>query len=167
MKKTIVFLFLMFVSLQSFSQGLKIVTGHPDFKVKITRCEANGSTAVIDMVIENAGNNDVLITMWGGRSCWGTPHDMSVAYDDEGNKYTGENDFKVSIGKSGLSKCFGVEEVIPSDIPLKARIQLEGVPESANEFRRIDLIIDSEAWGLNDKKPVKFTNVPISRDGDD
>lgn len=159
-------LFTLLSSLNGFAQT-KIVTGHPDFKIKITRCEASGSTAVIDLLIENVGSSDVPITMWGGRSCVGMPHNMSVAYDDDGNKYTGENDFRVSIGKSGLTKCFGIEEVLPPDIPLKARIQFEGVPESATEFRRIDLIIDSKAWGLNDKKPVKITNVPISREGDD
>ena len=145
----------------------KIVTGHPDFKIKITRCEANGNTVVIDMTLENTGSKDINIRMWGGISWSKNGMKMTVAYDDDGNKYTGQNDLKVSIGKSGWDGGYGLREMLPPDIPLKASILIEGVPESATEFKRIDLYIESDDWGLNDKKPIKITNVPISREGDD
>ena len=31
---------------------MRIITNHPDFKIKIKRCEVSGKTCVIDMVIE-------------------------------------------------------------------------------------------------------------------
>lgn len=159
------FSFLMLFTLLSSVSAIaqtQIVTGHPDLKIKITRCEASGTTAVIDFLLENIGNDDVKIYMYGGAS----QDSKSVAYDDDGNKYAGKN-FQIDISKSGLT-AYNIGETLPPDIPLKARIQIEGVPDNATEFKRIDLQLYCDTWNLNrDKKPVKFTNVPIYREGDE
>lgn len=162
-KKTfsLLILFTLLWSINVYAQT-KIVTGHPDFKIKITRCEASGSTAVIDFLLENVGNDDVKISMYGGNE----QDSKSVAYDDEGNKYGGKK-FQIAISGSGLT-AYSLGETLPPDIPLKARIQIEGVPESATEFKRVDLQLYCNTWNLNrDKKPVRFTNVPIFREGDE
>ncbi|MCH5242724.1 MAG: hypothetical protein J1F67_09945 [Muribaculaceae bacterium] len=140
----------------------KIVTGHPDFKIKITRCEANGTTAVIDMLIENVGSKDVKLEL--------RPVD-TVAYDDEGDKFS-RGKINIRFGDSNLvngAEGFYVQpsNILPPEIPLKARIQIEGVPETATEFKRIDLGVWCMDWNLGKDKFVKFTNVPISREGDD
>ena len=32
---------------------IKIVTGHPDFKIQIKRCAASGNTVIIDMILSH------------------------------------------------------------------------------------------------------------------
>lgn len=140
--------------------GVKIVSVHPDLKIKITRCEAVGKTVVIDMVLENAGSNDVNFNMAGG------DNNESIAYDDEGNMYS-YNNIKVKLGNSELRSSHLGGMVLPAGIPIKGRIQIEGVPESASMFRRIDLRMFSDTWGFFGGKNAKITNVPISREGDE
>ena len=135
--------------------GMKIGAIHPDLKVKMTRCEAAGRTVVIDLVFENVGGNDVDFRIWGG------DNNRSVAYDDEGNVF---NNLRVKVGNSDMSTWY-VKQILPAGVPLKGRIQIEGVPESSTVFRRIDLHVESEAWNLD--KKIKISNVPISREGDE
>lgn len=134
--------------------GFRIVTNHPDFKIKVVRCEASGKTCVIDLILENTGSQDVRLSMY---SSWGG----SIAYDDEANQY---NHFSVSIGSSGLGDMADV--LLMSEVPVKARIQLEGVPVSATMFRRMDIRFDCREFGLDADKKVKFYNIPITHDGD-
>lgn len=141
------------------TSGPKIVSVHPDLKVRITRCEAAAKTVVVNLVFENVGSTDTKI------SC--NPAACS-AYDDEGDKFSGWQ-FSVSIANGNLIEgtYYGTpRELLPSDIPVKAKIQIEGVPESATMLRRIDLCMSSDEWGFRNKV-VKITNVPISREGDE
>lgn len=144
-------------------EAFRIITNHPDFKIKVLRCEASGSTCVIDMIFENIGSQDVNIKIYGGD--W--LNSTSVAYDDEANKYNGQN-FLVAIANHGLTYYY--QEIdLPAGIPLKARVQIEGVKASVRMFRRIDLNIQCDSWGLDGYKGkmVKLFNVPISREGDE
>lgn len=144
-------------------EAFRIITNHPDFKIKVLRCEASGSTCVIDMIFENIGSQDVNIKIYGGD--W--LNSTSVAYDDEANKYNGQN-FLVAIANHGLTYYY--QEIdLPAGIPLKARVQIEGVKASVRMFRRIDLNIQCDSWGLDGYKgkTVKLFNVPISREGDE
>lgn len=147
----------------SVGDAFRIITNHPDFKIKVLRCEASGSTCVIDMIFENIGSQDVNITIYGGY--WN--NSTSVAYDDEANKYSDQN-FLVAIANHGLTYYYQKID-LPADIPLKARVQIEGVKASARMFRRIDLNIRCDSWGIDGYKgkTVKFFNVPISREGDE
>lgn len=135
--------------------AFRLVTGHPDFKIKVLRCEAAGKTCVIDMIIENTGSNDVEVFFdAGGRG--------SVAYDDEANEYSG-NAVRIAIGNNGLD--WGGHYKLLSEVPVKARIQINGVRESATMLRRMDIYVESRAWNLDSH--IKFMNVPISREGDE
>ena len=140
--------------LQRREGAFKLVTNHPDFKIKVRRCEASGKTCVIDLIIENVGSSDVDIEVKGGS--W---HGL-IAYDDEANQYE-------SIGIAVGNKWGLGTHKLPAGVPMKARIQVEGVVESATMFRRLDWKIYCSAWGLNDNKPIKFINLPISREGDE
>lgn len=150
-------------SVSCFAQngGFRIVTGHPDFKIKIQRCEASGSTCVIDMLITNTGVNDVKADIIGG---YGT--DASKAYDDEGNVYM-NNNVRVGYG-ANAPRTNGYIIDLPAGAPIKVRIQIDGVASYAKLFTRLDLDVDCPAWGLHTHqgKPVKMYNIPISRDGD-
>lgn len=141
--------------LQRREGAFKLVTNHPDFKIKVRRCEASGKTCVIDLIIENVSSADVNIGTGYGNG-------RLIAYDDEANRY---ESIKVSVGNNQW--IWYENRLLMSCVPMKARIQIEGVVESATMFRRLDWWIDSEAWGLNKNKPIKFINLPISREGDE
>ena len=149
-----------------FAQGMKIVSPHPDIKFKITRCGAAGNTVVIDFIIENINPIDVDLRLNSGhhRNLAGA---RTVAYDDEGNKFTGKR-FKVQLADSKLIDWGEANEILPSEIPLKGRFQIEGVPESATEFKRIDVDINSDALGIpmGTEKRLRITNLPINHEGD-
>ena len=141
--------------------GFRIVTGHPDFKIRVLRCETSGSTCVIDIVLTNTGSSDVKVDLCGGY--W---RDASIAYDDEGNTYQSDR-FLVGYGSSSPRQS-GYEFVLPAGVPIKAKIQIEGLASSATYFPRLDLVANCETWGLNyyRGKVVHMYNIPISREGD-
>ena len=140
--------------LQRREGAFKLVTNHPDFKIKVRRCEASGKTCVIDLIIENVGSSDVDMYI---------NDDYLIAYDDEANEY---NRIGISVGNSNW--IYGEGRTLMAGVPMKARIQIEGVAESATMFRRLDWGIQRcDAWGLNQHKPIKFINLPISREGDE
>lgn len=136
--------------------GLKIVTNHPDLEIKLKRCQVSGKTCVIDFVMTNYGN-DTMISLFG--SSYGR---NSTAFDDEGNEYR----IAVQATNSSLSS-YGVDVDILTDVPIKCRIQIEGVASSATMFKRIMLAAICDALGLDSSKPIMFYNVPITREGDE
>lgn len=140
------------------AQGLKIITGHPDLKIKIKRCEISGSTCVVDMLIENVGSTDVYIEFFGGS--------YTKVYDDEGDVFTKDN-VKISLGNGKLGDY--LSETLHPEVPIKARLQIEGIPESVTMLKRINLAMYSQPWGLNPAKDkfIVISNIPISRDGDE
>ena len=151
----VLIIFVLILSTGSFSvRGLSIVTGNPDFKIKVTRCEASGKTVVIDMIWENASSKDVKISV--------SPL-SSYAYDDEGNKF-GNDQMRLQWGNGGLST--GVDELLPAEIPIKVRLQIEGVPVSSTMLKRVDIKVWCGNWGFNGDKYVKITDIPITHEGD-
>ena len=143
--------------LQRREGAFKLVTNHPDFKIKVRRCEASGKTCVIDLIVENVGSTDVTMLVSYHSS-------YMIAYDDEANQYT---NMKLSLGSTEWINSGGSYRTLMAGVPVKARIQIEGVAESATMFRRLDWKMQCEAWGLNLSKPIKFINLPISREGDE
>lgn len=157
------------VSTQQTPGGFRVVSGHPDFKIKVVRCEAAGRTCVIDLILENVGSKDMRLAICGGGGL-GPGFDMdhtacTVAFDDEANDYR-DDQINVSVGRSNLNNGYVNAELL-SEIPIKARIQITGVPEAATMFRRIDLNVICSGWNLDDRNKVKFYNLPISREGDE
>ena len=134
---------------------MRIITNHPDFKIKIKRCEASGKTCVIDLIIENIGYEDVIIETRSGSECF-------IGYDDEMTEYT---NIKISIGNSDWLGYWKKRQLM-ANIPMKARLQIEGVPAAATMFKRIDWTIFCDAWNLSREKKVKFLNIPITREGE-
>lgn len=159
MKKILLILMAMFAfGLQNVSaqDAIKIVTNHPDFNIKVKRCAASGKTVVIDLVLTNLGTNDVEgIDVFGG--AW----DRSEAYDDEGNIY---KDIRVKVANK--SQYDGTDTGpfnIPTGVPMRVSIQINNVSTSAESIARLKLIVDCRQWDINGNKPVKFSNIPISR----
>lgn len=137
-------------------EGTKIVTHHPDLKIKLRRCEVNGKTCVIDLIMENLGS-DTEIYLHGSGST-----EESFANDDEANRYT----FSVQVTGRDLN-YYSTKIELLNNVPIKARIQIEGVESAATMFKRIHLATRCESFGLYTSKPITFYNIPISRDGDE
>ena len=162
MKKILLLLMAMFAfGLQNASAQdapLKIVTNHPDFKIKIDRCAASGKTVVIDMIFSNQGADDVddiaVITNFEGYQC--------EAYDNEGNVYSRS----ISAYVKGKTTQYGNTEyfsLIP-DVPMKVRITIEDFSETAEKIARLRLRVDCNKWKIGRGKLVVIRNIPITRD---
>ena len=133
----------------------RLITHHPDFKVKVKRCAASGKTCVIDMIIENIGDEDV--TMY-----YGEQHHR-LAYDDEANQYT-----EISPRIGNVMKGTWNESIrLLAHVPMKARIMIENVSTSATMFRRLEVKLICSAWNIEDDKYLTFMNLPISREGEE
>lgn len=141
--------------------GIKIVTNHPDFKIKVKRCAASGKTVYIDLILNNTGYNDV-----EGLAAWGSGGNASEAYDDEGNIYR-DNSIKVKVANEKVYVVDRSKEFnIPVGVPIRLSISIDGVPQSAESIARLKLCIPCEAWGIgcSKEKPVRISNIPISRE---
>ena len=78
--KKVFFLALGLVIALSVNAQVKVVSPHPDVKVKFLRCIESGGTAVIEFTVNNLSNQDQEFTILGYNN-------YSTAYDDEGNVY--------------------------------------------------------------------------------
>ena len=170
MKKILLILMAMFAfGLQNVSAQnapLKIVTNNPDFTIKVKRCAASGKTVVLDLILNNVGTNDVEVTrITGGNYYSGLGAAInSEAYDDEGNMYQSKS-FKVKVAnRSEYSSDDTGKFNIPAGVPMRLSIQIDGVPQSAESIARLKLVVFCSAWGLNEEKPVRISNIPIARD---
>lgn len=137
---------------------LKIVTNHPDFKIKVKRCAASGKTIVIDLILSNVGATDVENIEGFGGIYYGSPRGTE-AYDDEGNIYQERNIYIKVANRDG-----GGEFKIPVGVPMRYAVFIENVPTSVQSIARLSLEFRCEKWGLNGSKLVKLANIPISRD---
>lgn len=132
--------------------GFKVVCPSPDLDIQVKRCVAVAGTVTIDLVLTNYGKDTELILSGGLGG--------SEAFDDEGNSYSGgafgagSVDVGVNSGKKTLS--------LPYDVPIKARIVIEGIPESAQILKRINLKAYSKELGIRWEKNIIFHNIPIN-----
>lgn len=138
--------------------GIKIVTNHPDFKIKVKRCAASGNTVIIDMTLHNNGTEDVSVLTYGGID------DVCEAYDDEGNIFKGDN-IKVKVSnRQDYSYNNTGEYKILVGVPMKLYVQISGVPNQSQSISRLTLLFKCPTWGLGWDKLVKLSNIPISRE---
>lgn len=147
---------------------LKIVTNHPDFNIKVKRCAASGKTVILDLIFTNEGANDVSgVSVNGGNGRNYTQWGPSEAYDDEGNIYR-----NISVRVANYQN-YTFDETptikIPVGVPMKCSVKIEGVDASAQSIARMELFVNCKEWSIghlgnsDTAKPVKFSNIPISR----
>ena len=166
MKKFLLIIMAMFAfGMQSASAQdapLKIITNHPDFKIKVKRCAASGKTIVIDLILTNEGANDVEnIRVHGGVAPWGE----AETYDEEGNIYKGDK-ILVKVANDKEWSVNGTSRFnIPTGVPMRLSVQVNDFSTSAESIARMKLFVDCSVWGINnEEKPVKISNIPITRD---
>ncbi len=156
MKRIIYFTLLLLTAL-SVNAQVKVISPHPDIKVKLLRCKEAGGTATLEFTLTNLSNKDMTIYMWGAE-----PTRATKVYDDEGNIYDTDEQVSVQIANgpaSSYMKCS--ENTFPSDVPVKCRVFINGLDEYAAELSKVivDLLVVN---GTN--KDIEFKNVPIIRD---
>lgn len=160
----VLFAFLNCLNYGAFAQGMKIVSPHPDLKFKITRCEAAGKNVIIDFLVENLSPNDVTFCMVNG--------EVTDIRDDEGNIYK-RNNLDLFLGNIQEDIFGNVKQTLPSELPLKGRIKVVGVPESAKIFKRLQFMISSPELNVNPYhrwqtgEDLMIYNIPIYREGDE
>ena len=139
--KKVFFLALGLVIALSVNAQVKVISPHPDIKVKLLRCKEAGGTATLE------SNQDQEFTILGYNN-------YSTAYDDEGNVYRGGN---IQISDQTY---YAVSVVFPSNIPVKCREHIEKVSKYATEFSKATVGIN---YGQG-TKIIEFFNIPITRD---
>ena len=166
MKKILLILMAMFAfGIQNVSAQdapIKIVTGHPDFKIQIKRCAASGNTVIIDMIFKNEGTTDSG-NMKIYVDSFGFPYDQwnLTAYDDEGNLYKKGARVKFANNQYRAMIDGGMELV--SGVPMKVSIKIPNVEETATSFPKITFLVKNDFWGIGEK-PVEIRNLPITRE---
>lgn len=139
----------------------KIVTGHADFSIKITRCVAEGSTVLIDMVLLNKSERDIEATLANDNII------NTIVYDSEGNVYQEgpwEQNATINIRVANKTFAKGIEHAFISGIPVKAQLKITGVSTDAEYFARIDFPLTCYALGLDYGHKAILRNIPITRE---
>ena len=143
----------------AFAQAPQIVTGHPDFKVKVTRCEASGKNVVLDLTFTNVSAQDVENWEIGDISC--CPY-KTVVYDSEGNIYTGDA-VSIKVSNGDYRNAYYNLKMI-SDVPMKVSLMITGVPTNVESLARVDIHVTVPLFNINGwDAPVKIKNIPIAR----
>lgn len=158
MKKILLILMAIFAfGIQNLSaqDGIKIVTGHPDFKLKVTRCAASGKTVVLDMVVTNLSDSDIEQFKVHGSRGYST-----TAYDDQGNIY--DTDVSVKIANKQYTP-YAIEIKLVAGVPTKYSLMIENVSPQAETLVLVEPDIYVPAWKITNKT-VKLRNIPITRE---
>ena len=143
----------------AFAQAPQIVTGHPDFKVKVTRCEASGKNVVLDLTFTNLSAQDVENWYLYAPAYFSS----TVVYDSEGNIYDKENQIKVKVSNGEYGNRYDNLKMI-SDVPMKVSVMIVGVPTNVESLARVDLDVRIPFFNIDgEKAPVKIKNIPIAR----
>ena len=136
---------------------IKIVTGHPDLKVKVNRCEASGNIVIIELTFTNLnekdGEGNTGPTMYNGKTY------EPLAYDSQGNKFS----IKFKVSNQDDYSVWGIIPLL-SEVPVKVSLRIEGVPESSEYFARLNLNFACQALGLEKTNIMQIKNIPITRD---
>lgn len=159
MKKLLVFFSALCCMAMAFAQTPTIVTGHPDFKVKVTRCAASGKVVVLDLVFTNVSATDV--ENWAIGTSFNFGEFSSVVYDSEGNLYRG-NSLAVKVSNLNYSERHERLKMI-SDVPMKVSLQITGVPANVEALARVDITVNIPLFNIKPSSPIKIKNIPIER----
>ena len=135
----------------------RVVTGVPELGITVTKVYRRGSQVNIEMMLENKGRQDAIISQFEYGSGF-------VAYDDKGNKY---GKIWIAIGDEsrmgcGLGAGNSERKLIPG-VPLKAWICIEDVKADASVIRRMDWHFTCKQWKKSVQQPVKFMNLDIQQ----
>ena len=134
-----------------------------DLDIKVKRCVVSGSQGYIDLVFTNhTGKLISDVVVMRKEPCAGVlENDETIVYDDEGDvfrpTYQGGISWITFGGGDGLND--GTK--LPVDVPVKMRIEVQGISEFATEISMLNIAlrgISSYHYGIGS---VTFRNIPI------
>lgn len=157
MKRVVFSVLAILMAVMSASAQVKIESPHPDLDIQVKRCAMASGTVVIDLLVTNYGDEEVVTFL-------GSYNNRSTAYDDEGNKYANEES-SIKVWFSGESLTFRHHNVVlPREVPIKARIQVDKVSPQASKFLLLKFGVESKgAMALNVSKPIQIRNLQWSK----
>ncbi len=141
--------------------NVEVVTNHPDFMVKVTRCVASEKSVIVDMTLTNNGSS-AITDVYGFGGHRDIEYERSEAYDNEGNLYD-DRHFKVKLANRKEYDFGSGTFNIPVKVPIKYSVCLEEVSPTAESISRLTLKFRCDAWGIDEHKPVMISNIPITR----
>lgn len=131
---------------------LKIVTGHPDLKIQVKRCVANGDQVFVDLTFMDEAEDVKAAILSDG---W------SEVHDSEGNSYSGYPNLFCKIGNGEYTTLPPAFTLIEG-VPVKVSFKLVKVPSSVEFIARMKIRMESKKYGVPNYVTIK--NIPISRD---
>jgi len=102
----------------------EIISCSEDLEFTLTSCKISGTTATIEMKVKNVGNGNVSLQIYGGN--------YGYVYDDQGNKYSGQ-DMRVSMAGAYYDANWSRTD-IPAGIMTKLSIKIYNVSELSSIF---------------------------------
>ena len=119
-------------SSDAYLENAVVITNNDNLEYTLTSCTVSGTTATIEYMVENIGNNSIDLVLWGSTGGY------SYIYDDCGNEYTfGYNQATLTLGAE--SNYSGVSAKIPSGVKIKGSIKIYNVADDASMFSCIAL----------------------------
>ncbi len=157
MKRVVFSVLAILMAVVSANAQVKIESPHPDLDIQVKRCAMASGTVVIDLMVTNYVEEEIVTFL-------GSYNDRSTAYDDEGNKYANEeSSIKVWFSGESLTNRYH-RVVLPSEVPIKARIQIDKVSPQASKLLLLKLGVESKgAMALNVSKPIQIRNLQWSK----
>ena len=123
----------------------RIVMHHPDLEVKVLKTSVDAKGFWVDATITNLSDSDEKVTINTGLR----------AYDDIGNIYyelrTFEDKMRMYVGNSNTPTNWNGQlqsVLLPSNVPVKVRILITGMPKTAKGIRRLKWALTAEGMSL-------------------
>ena len=137
------------------AQNIKVITGHPDFKIEVLRCAASGPNVVLDLMVTNIGYEDVKEFKVHGSNY------ATKFYDNLGNIYERDQSVEVKIANKDYTVSDCTIKLV-AGLPTRLSYIVHNVSPRATSFVLIEPDIWVPDWSIN-LETVKIRFVPIAR----
>lgn len=132
------------------NETVKIVSPHPDLKIKFLGCVALNSTILMEFEVVRHGHD--------AKINFGSV--ANIAIDDAGKQY--ELEYSVSGGnwRSGYSSQ---ADLFIAEVPTSIRYKINNVSEQVKVFKQLNLKLHSPQIEMS-SEPIRIVDIPISRE---
>jgi len=157
MKRFIILLSCLFLSVPQVFSQVQVSSGNPELDVQVKRAVAEGNDVFIDLMITCYADWDVIRLIHRDRLCF---------FDDEGVLYHGDEYnggiIRIFFFIDGEKNSGHALLKVARDVPRKLRILVKDVNEYAASFTYIKIPYVANDHG--DEAYIVIRNLPISRD---
>lgn len=125
----------------------EVISCHDDLQFTITGCTISGTTAKLTYMVENIGNSNIDLTLYGSAG------GRSYIFDDQGNEYVFGSGTYLELGSD--DSYGSVTSIIPAGVKLKGAVVIADVSEDAAMFPNITI------WCYSEQSYLIFKDVAI------